>query len=44
VNVVLTSASKSTPPAEVDHDGMVASAVRDLASERLGPLAGGLPF
>jgi hypothetical protein len=33
VNVVLTSASKSTPPAEVDHDGMVASAVRDLGGE-----------
>lgn len=33
VQVVLTSATKSTPPAEVDHDGMVASAVRDLGGE-----------
>ena len=33
VNVVLTSSTKSSPPAEVDHDGMVASAVRDLGGE-----------
>ena len=33
VQVVLTSATKSTPPAEVDNDGMVASALRDLGGE-----------
>jgi DNA polymerase-3 subunit gamma/tau len=33
VQVVLTSAAKSTPPAEVDNDGMVASALRDLGGE-----------
>lgn len=33
VQVILTSASKSTPPAEVDNDGMVASALRDLGGE-----------
>ena len=33
VQVVLTSATKTTPPAEVDHDGMVASALRDLGGE-----------
>ena len=33
VQVMLTSATKSTPPAEVDNDGMVASALRDLGGE-----------
>jgi hypothetical protein len=33
VQVVLTSATKTTPPAEVDNDGMVASALRDLGGE-----------
>jgi DNA polymerase III subunit gamma/tau len=33
VKVILTSATKSTPPAEVDSDGMVASALRDLGGE-----------
>ncbi len=33
VQVVLTGATKSTPPAEVDNDGMVASALRDLGGE-----------
>jgi DNA polymerase-3 subunit gamma/tau len=33
VQVVLTSATKSTPPGEVDNDGMVASALRDLGGE-----------
>jgi hypothetical protein len=33
VQVVLTSGTKSTPPAEVDSDGMVASALRDLGGE-----------
>jgi hypothetical protein len=33
VQVVLTSATKSTPPSEVDSDGMVASALRDLGGE-----------
>jgi DNA polymerase III subunit gamma/tau len=33
VQVVLTSATKSTPPSEVDNDGMVASALRDLGGE-----------
>jgi DNA polymerase-3 subunit gamma/tau len=33
VQVILTSATKSTPPAEVDNDGMVASALRDLGGE-----------
>jgi DNA polymerase-3 subunit gamma/tau len=33
VQVVLTTATKSTPPAEVDNDGMVASALRDLGGE-----------
>jgi DNA polymerase III subunit gamma/tau len=33
VKVVLTSATKSTPPSEVDSDGMVASALRDLGGE-----------
>ena len=33
VRVVLTSASKSAPPSEVDNDGMVASALRDLGGE-----------
>ena len=33
VKVVLTSATKSTPPSEVDNDGMVASALRDLGGE-----------
>jgi DNA polymerase-3 subunit gamma/tau len=33
IQVVLTSATKSTPPAEVDNDGMVASALRDLGGE-----------
>ncbi len=33
VQVVLTSATRSMPPAEVDHDGMVASALRDLGGE-----------
>jgi hypothetical protein len=31
--VILTSATRSTPPAEVDSDGMVASALRDLGGE-----------
>jgi DNA polymerase-3 subunit gamma/tau len=33
VQVVLTSATKSTPPSDVDNDGMVASALRDLGGE-----------
>ncbi len=33
VKVILTSATRSTPPAEVDSDGMVASALRDLGGE-----------
>jgi DNA polymerase-3 subunit gamma/tau len=33
VQVVLTSATKSMPPSEVDNDGMVASALRDLGGE-----------
>jgi DNA polymerase III gamma/tau subunit len=33
VQVILTSGTKSTPPAEVDSDGMVASALRDLGGE-----------
>jgi DNA polymerase-3 subunit gamma/tau len=33
VKVVLTSVSKSAPPSEVDNDGMVASALRDLGGE-----------
>jgi DNA polymerase-3 subunit gamma/tau len=33
VQVVLTSATKTSPPAEVDNDGMVASALRDLGGE-----------
>lgn len=33
VQVVLTSGTKSTPPDEVDSDGMVASALRDLGGE-----------
>jgi DNA polymerase-3 subunit gamma/tau len=33
VKVILTSAAKSAPPAEVDNDGMVASALRDLGGE-----------
>jgi DNA polymerase-3 subunit gamma/tau len=33
VKVILTSASKTAPPAEVDNDGMVASALRDLGGE-----------
>lgn len=33
VKVVLTSATKTTPPSEVDSDGMVASALRDLGGE-----------
>lgn len=33
VQVVLTSSTKSTPPDEVDSDGMVASALRDLGGE-----------
>jgi hypothetical protein len=33
VQVILTSGTKSTPPAEVDNDGMVASALRDLGGE-----------
>jgi DNA polymerase-3 subunit gamma/tau len=33
VQVVLTSTTKNTPPAEVDNDGMVASALRDLGGE-----------
>ena len=33
VQVVLTSASKNKPPEEVDNDGMVASALRDLGGE-----------
>jgi hypothetical protein len=31
--VVLTSGSKNKPPDEVDNDGMVASALRDLGGE-----------
>jgi DNA polymerase-3 subunit gamma/tau len=33
VQVVLTSGSKNKPPDEVDNDGMVASALRDLGGE-----------
>ena len=33
VQVILTSGTKSTPPDEVDSDGMVASALRDLGGE-----------
>jgi DNA polymerase-3 subunit gamma/tau len=33
VHVVLTSGSKNKPPDEVDNDGMVASALRDLGGE-----------
>jgi DNA polymerase-3 subunit gamma/tau len=33
VQVMLTAGRKSTPPAEVDSDGMVASALRDLGGE-----------
>ena len=33
VRVVLVSGKKSTPPPEVDNDGMVASALRDLGGE-----------
>jgi DNA polymerase-3 subunit gamma/tau len=33
VQVVLTSGKKNAPPAEVDSDGMVASALRDLGGE-----------
>ena len=33
VQVILTSGTKSRPPAEVDSDGMVASALRDLGGE-----------
>jgi DNA polymerase III gamma/tau subunit len=33
VQVILTSGTKSTPPADVDSDGMVASALRDLGGE-----------
>jgi len=33
VQVVISSATKSTPPSEVDNDGMVASALRDLGGE-----------
>jgi DNA polymerase III subunit gamma/tau len=33
VRVILTSASKTAPPDEVDNDGMVASALRDLGGE-----------
>jgi hypothetical protein len=33
VQAVLVSGKKSTPPPEVDSDGMVASALRDLGGE-----------
>jgi hypothetical protein len=33
VQVVLTSGKKTTPPSDVDSDGMVASALRDLGGE-----------
>ncbi len=33
IQVVLTSAKKNNPPDEVDSDGMVASALRDLGGE-----------
>lgn len=33
VKVILTSATRSTPPSEVDSDGLVASALRDLGGE-----------
>ncbi len=33
VRVILTTASKTAPPSEVDNDGMVASALRDLGGE-----------
>jgi hypothetical protein len=33
VQAVLVSGKKSTPPTDVDSDGMVASALRDLGGE-----------